>query len=230
MSAPQTPTPVAPSSNKHGWLPYVIGAVTFVVVLASVGLVAGDWFLRNAEMRGLVAAIENSESAMAQTQDSVSAVFDTYGGLDNPVPADREKLVTELADIAGYAQLSIANAGEQVAAVPVMPWHTSILTAQEAYVTHNLAWQQYMEAAAKDPIEFTSPQADVNDTFMAVEPALTEAIPQPALFDLVNRVAQIFVDGYPDPEATTDGPTQDASFHSGAFAILLGHQIFLPMS
>ena len=73
MSAPQTPTPVAPSSNKHGWLPYVIGAVTFVVVLASVGLVAGDWFLRNAEMRVLVAAIENSESAMAQTQDSVSA-------------------------------------------------------------------------------------------------------------------------------------------------------------
>ncbi|MFZ4497738.1 MAG: hypothetical protein ACOYN7_09830 [Candidatus Nanopelagicales bacterium] len=230
MSAPQTPSPVAPSANKLRWLPYVIGAATFVVVLASVGLVAGDWFLRNAETRGLVAAIENSESAMAQTQDSVSAVFDTYGGLDNPVPADREKLVTELANIAGYAQLSIADAGEQVAAVPVMPWHVSILAAQDAYVTHNLAWQQYMEAAAKDPIEFTSPQADVNDTFMAVEPALTEAIPQPALFDLVNRVAQIFIDGYPDPEATTDGPTQDASYHSGDFASLLGHQIFLPMS
>ncbi len=230
MSAPQTPGPVAPSTNKHGWLPYVIGAATCVLVLASVGLVAGDWFLRNAEMRVLVVAIENSESTMSETQDSVSAVFDTYGGLDNPVPADREKLVTELADVAGYAQLSIAGAGEQVAAVPVMPWHTSILTAQDAYLTHNQAWQRYMEAAAKDPIEFTSPQADVNDTFKAVEPALTEAIPQPALFDLVNRVAQIFVDGYPDPEATTNGPTQDASFHSGDFASLLGHQIFLPMS
>ena len=230
MSAPQSSSPVAPSTNKLRWLPYVIGAATFVLVLASVGLVAGDWFLRNAEMRGLVVAIENSEATMSETQDSVSAVFDAYGGLDNPVPADRQKLVTELADIAGYAQLSIAGAGEQVAAVPVMPWHTSIRTAQDAYLTHNLAWQRYMEAAAKDPIEFTSPQADVNDTFKAVEPALTEAIPQPALFDLVNRVAQIFVDGYPDPEATTNGPTQDASFHSGDFASLLGHQIFLPMS
>ncbi|MSY16792.1 MAG: hypothetical protein F2675_02660, partial [Actinobacteria bacterium] len=51
MSVPQTPIPVAPSANKHAWLPYVIGAATFVLVLASVGLVAGDWFLRNAEMR-----------------------------------------------------------------------------------------------------------------------------------------------------------------------------------
>lgn len=206
------------------------GAVTFVVVLAGFGVIAGDWFLRNIEMRSLVIAIENSESTMSQTQDSVSSAFDAYGGLDNPVTADREALVTELANVAGYAQLSIADAGDQVASVLVMPWHTTILAAQDAYVTHNQAWQNYMERAAADPIEFTEPQAEVNDTFVAVEPALTAAVPQPALFDLVNRVAQIFIDGYPDPADETGGPTQDAGFESGAFASLLGHQIFLPMS
>lgn len=206
------------------------GAVTFVVVLAGFGVIAGDWFLRNIEMRSLVIAIENSESTMSQTQDSVSSAFDAYGGLDNPVTADREALVTELANVAGYAQLSIADAGDQVASVLVMPWHLSILAAQDAYVTHNQAWQNYMERAAADPIEFTEPQAEVNDTFVAVEPALTAAVPQPALFDLVNRVAQIFIDGYPDPADETGGPTQDAGFESGAFASLLGHQIFLPMS
>lgn len=211
-------------------MPYVAGAVTFVVVLAGFGVIAGDWFLRNVEMRSLVIAIENSELTMAQTQDSVSSAFDAYGGLDNPDTADREALVTELANVAGYAQLSIADAGEQVAAVLVMPWHTSIIPAQDAYVTHNLAWQDYMGRAAKDPIEFTSTQADVNDTFLAVEPALTAAVPQPPLFDLVNRVAQIFINGYPDPADETGGPTQNAGFESGALASLLGHQIFLPMS
>jgi hypothetical protein len=222
--------PVAPRSSKHGWVPYVLGAVTFVVALASFGLIAGDWFARNIEMQALVIAIENSELTMPQTQDSVSAAFDAYGGLDNPVTADREALVTELANVAGYAQLSIADAGDQVAEVLVMPWHTTILDAQGAYLTHNLAWQNYMERAAADPIEFTEPQADVNDTFVAVEPALTGAIPQLALFELVDRVAQIFINGFPDPTDETGGPTQDASFESGAFASLLGHQIFLPMS
>ena len=230
MSLGQQTDPVAPRSTKHGWIPYVAGAVTFVVVLAGFGVIAGDWFLRNIEMRSLVIAIENSESTMSQTQDSVSSAFDAYGGLDNPVTADREALVTELANVAGYAQLSIADAGDQVASVLVMPWHLSILAAQDAYVTHNQAWQNYMERAAADPIEFTEPQAEVNDTFVAVEPALTAAVPQPALFDLVNRVAQIFIDGYPDPADETGGPTQDAGFESGAFASLLGHQIFLPMS
>ncbi|MDA3022926.1 MAG: hypothetical protein O2943_09825 [Actinomycetota bacterium] len=230
MSISQQSGPATPRSNNHGWLPYALGAATFLVVLGTFGLIAGDWFVRNIETRTLVIAIENSESTMSQTQDSVSEAFDAFGGLDNPVAADREALVTELANVAGYAQLSIADAGDQVASVLVMPWHTNILEAQDAYVTHNLAWQSYMERAAKDPIEFTETQADVNDTFVAVEPALTDAIPQPALFDLVNRVAQIFIDGYPDPADETGGLTQDAGFESGAFASLLGHQIFFPMS
>lgn len=209
------PTPAQPPRIRwRGWVAYVAGAVTFVLVLASAGLVAGDWFVRNVEMRSLVSAIENSESTMAATQDSVASAFDLHGGLDNPVTADREALVTELANVAGYAELAIADAGDQVAHVSVLPWHLDILAAQRAYVTHNLAWQHYMGRAAKDPIEFTSPQADVNDTFAAVEPALTSAVPQPAIFDLVNHVANIFIEGYPDPAAPSDGPQQDAGFTS----------------
>ena len=86
----------------------------------------------------------------------------------------------------------IAAAGDDVAAVRWLAWHQDIRQAQDAYLAHNQAWQDYLTRAIEDPAEFARPQDAVNSTFEEAEPAVREALPPAALYRLKARVAQIF--------------------------------------
>ena len=94
------------------------------------------------------------------------------------------------------------------AQVKLLPWDVAIWNSREAYLAHNLAWQEYLAAAALDPIELTRDQAAINDTFLEFEKTIVAAVPDPALFDLDMRVAHLFIDQV--PADAPEGPMQAA--------------------
>ncbi len=191
--------------RRRSWVPVVVGLVTFVVVLVAAGLVVADWAERNLEMRALVTNVEASEGAMTDLQ---AALSDMAVHVDPNTPltdAEQAAVDERLKQIAADAVAAVARGGDQVAAVPVLPWHEDVLAAQRAYLAHNQAWQHYLSAAAKDPSEFARPQDAVNETFAAAERPMRDAVPPGALFELKQRIDVIFA-----PPPAQGGPTQEA--------------------
>lgn len=191
-------------ARTPGWVAPVLGLFVFLVVLVVGGLITADWMVRNNEMRSLVGAIEVSEQQMMATQDQVSDAFKPFEVGGALTPEETAVLTQQLAGIAVDAEARIAQAGRQVEAVSILPWHTDIQDAQVVYLTHNQAWVDYMARAAQDPVEFVNPQPFVNESFLAAEPVLKAAVPFPALYELQQRVAQIFIDGNPEQMQGSD--------------------------
>jgi len=191
------------------WLPPVIGLVVFLVTVLGLGLVVGDWTSRNLEMRALVGAVEDSESAMTWTNDQIQSIIKKYGETGKLTAAQKTKAWDALSEAAYAGQFAIGAAGDGVAAVTVLPWHKDILRAQAAYVAHNLAWQDYMKVATKDPVVLFKTQPDVNSTFEAAGPLMKQAVPVPALFELKDRVELIFA---PPTQAIPTGPTAEVNY------------------
>lgn len=184
------------------WIPYVAGAVAFMLTLVVGGVVGTNWWASNVEMDRLVIAIEESEAAMGEVLDQVDVIFDK---IDGDIPANGEDLdaetiaaVAELATIAVDGEAAIAAAGREIANLNILPWHTDILAAREAYLLHNYAWQAYMQSAQEDPVAFAVPQPLVNQSFIDAQEPLERAIPNPPLFDLPERVRMIFDEGMPE--------------------------------
>ncbi len=196
-----TAAPASPATRRRtpGWVPILAGIAAFVVVLVGFGLGAADWTARNAEMNRLVTAIETSEAAMGDVQDQVElalAGIDTESG--TLTDEQRAEVSARLQAVAEEGAQGIAAAETGVRNVRVLPWHRDIARARDAYLEHNRAWQDYLRAAAVDPSEMFADQPAVNETFLAVEPLLTQAVPDPALFDLDARVRLIFEEGQAD--------------------------------
>lgn len=187
------------------WLPIILGALTFVIVLAGLGAVVGDWALRNAEMRSLITQVEESEAAMGALQQGVQDVAAAY---ESKLPLDDQEqaaLDTELETLASQARDAIGAAGDDVAGVRWLLWHREIGAAQEAYLAHNRAWQAYLARAAEDPAEFGRQQDLVNTTFVEAESSVRFAVPVAPLFDIDQRVDAIFA-----PPPMPEGSGQQA--------------------
>jgi hypothetical protein len=186
--------------KRNSWIPLVAGAVAFLLTLGIGGAVGTDWLARNIEMDRLVSAIEASEATMGVVQDRVAVVFEELDSGDlqgEPTDTRTQAAVAELAGIAVDGADAIGAAGRVIAAVNVLPWHTDIKAAKEAYLLHNYAWQAYMQAAIEDPVAFTVDQPLINSSFMDSQQPLEDAVPQLSLFDLQVRVENIFVEGAP---------------------------------
>ena len=193
-----------------GWLAPVLALVVFLVIVGIGGLVVTDWALRNAEMNSLVSSVEVSEDAMGTLQGNLGATFDSFGGQGQLSATQRASLNSQIQQIAQEGHDAIQKAGTGVESVSVLPWHTAILRAKDAYVRHNHAWQDYLAKAAQDPTEVTRPQNEINDSFSAAEKPMKSAVPVPWLYELKNRVDTIFAP--PADPATSDGPTQSVAF------------------
>ena len=180
----------------------------FVVTLVAGGALAGDWVARNIQMRELVTAIERSEAAMGTVQDQISEAFDAYASKKNPTDADKDAFDATLSNLAANGASSIALAGDKLAQVKLLPWDVAIWNSRQAYLDHNLAWQEYLTAAALDPIELTKDQDAINDTFLEFERIIIAATPDPALFELDMRVAHLFIEQA--PADAPQGPMQPA--------------------
>ena len=190
-----------------GWVPVLIGVFAFVIFLAGFGLAAGDWFSRNSEMNLLVTRIEASESSMQQTQDELAVIFKEYPNVETLTEPEKEEFASKLKAAAAAGDERVTAAGEGVRDVVIMPWHGHIAAGKQAYIIHNQTWQDYLSASAKDPAELLVVQPEIDSTFMAAEPLLKKAVPEPPLFDLQQRVDRIYIEGQAQP----DGPTQEAS-------------------
>lgn len=200
------PAPQAPVVRRpRRWLPIVTGAVTFLLVLVTAGVLLGDTFARNVELRSLVARVEASEAAMGAVQDEVQGIFAEYEGRAPLGDGDRAALDERLQAAAAAGREAIAAAGRDVEAMRWLAWHRSIGEAQEAYLAHNRAWQDYLGRAAENPAEFGRPQDDVNTTFEAAEGYFRTALPRMALFGLADRIDAIFA-----PPPAADGSSQAA--------------------
>jgi hypothetical protein len=186
----------------------VAALAAFVVTLVAGGALAGDWVARNIQMRELVTAIERSEAAMGTVQDQISEAFDAYASKKNPTDADKDAFDATLSNLAANGASSIALAGDKVAQVKLLPWDVAIWNSRQAYLDHNLAWQEYLTAAALDPIELTKDQDAINDTFLEFERIIIAATPDPALFELDMRVAHLFIEQA--PADAPQGPMQPA--------------------
>jgi hypothetical protein len=211
---PQMPSPEPLEHPERkgmpGWLAPVLALVVFLVIVGVGGLVVTDWALRNAEMNSLVSSVEVSEDAMGALQGTLGATFDSFGGQGQLSPTQRASLNSQIQQVAQEGHDSIQKAGAGVESVSILPWHTSILRAKDAYVRHNHAWQDYLAKAAQDPAEVTRPQNEINDSFAAAEKPMKSAVPMPWLYELKNRVDFIFAP--PAEPATSDGPTQSVAF------------------
>lgn len=173
-----------------------MGLVAFVVTLVLVGSVSylADLGLRQAEMAQLVSSIEASEEQMVIVQEEIERITSTYEALEAPDDADRAQLVGDLADAAAYGEEAIAQAGAAIADDSYLPWHTAILKAQDDYLLHNQAWQDYLGRSAVDPGVLTVPQEDINSTFADAEVSVRAALPPLASSDLRERIDLIFAE------------------------------------
>lgn len=183
------------------WAPVVGGVAVFLVALLVIGAVAGDWAMRTVEMRGLLTRIEASEAAMASTQDAVQAAFDEFTALQSPTADDEAALKEAVQAAAATGLESVTEAGAGVAAVKVLPWHTTVAEAQTAYVAHNKAWQDYLSRASADAQVLAQPADVVNETFAAAEAPLRAAVPRPDALRMERRIDVI----YAPPPMSGDG-------------------------
>lgn len=169
------------------WIPWVVGGGVFTLALLIGGVLVADWGWRNAEMQALLERVEASEAVMGELQDAANEAFDEHseGG-------DRAKLDAELQRLATQAEIEIAAAGLEVAALPIAVWHVDIERARDAYLLHNQSWVEYMDRASTSSEEFIAPQPLVNETFIAAEPFFIAAIPAPDVRDFAARIATIF--------------------------------------
>ena len=202
--------PPQPGRGLPGWVPPVIALTVFLVMVGVGGLVVTDWALRNAEMNALVSKVEVSEDAMGTLQGNLGATYDEFSGQGQLTASERAALNEQIQQVTqeGYDEVKAAGAG--VEGVTVLPWHTGIIKAKDAYVLHNHAWQDYLAKAAQDPTEVTRTHSEINDTFMAAEKPMKTAVPVPWLYELKNRVDLIFLP--PEEPTSSDGPTQSVVF------------------
>lgn len=199
----------SPSWVHRAWVPIVAGAIAFVVTLLAGAGFAADIAVRTAEMRSLIIAIYASESVMEDFQEeSIEAVEDHRASSG----ADQAKLDGELRGLAAAALTELEAAGDEIAGLPILPWHRSILAAREAYLLHNVAWQEYTARITEDPAELLRDQPLVNSTFEDAEQPILDAIPQPDLLDLAADVWVIFAPPAPTPgEVVSTSMSTDVS-------------------
>lgn len=173
--------------SPRRWIPWLVGGGAFLVTLIVGGALVADWSVRNTEMQALLERVEASEAVMGELQDAATKAFE-----DHAEDGDRSELDSELRELAEAAEVDIAAAGLEVAALPIAVWHADIERARDAYLLHNQAWVEYMSRASASAAEFIAPQPLVNETFIAAEPFFVAAIPQPDVRDFAARVAAIF--------------------------------------
>lgn len=168
--------------------------ISFLVVFSLVATSAMVVFASlTVQADRLFTAVETSERAMGGVQDRVRGVFEQFDDEDL-TEAQREELVDELRVIAVDGEVSIGEAGQQVANVRIWPINSRLEQARSAYLRHNAAWVDYMARAADDPAEFVSPQPEVNASFFDARIPLLRAIPAIDLLDLQRRLDVIYAE------------------------------------
>jgi hypothetical protein len=155
---------------------------------------AGDWGVRNLEMRALLDSMEESESAMNAYNTRADGVVRRFAGLEDPLavdPAAVERAVFDLQDAASTALATTISTHSQIAAQPILPWHTSIDRARDSYLDHSTAWQEFLGEVVDDPARIGSRTPTISGTFDVLKDTIPDALPPlpwPGLAEQVQRI------------------------------------------
>lgn len=187
--------PVAPPMARK---PRRAGMIAAVVLLCAavicLGVAVGEWATRTAEADALVDEIERSEAAMVTAMATVGAVLEQEGTGEGSLS---EPASAELRAAADAAREEVAAAAEAIAGQPVQPWHTDVLAARDAYLAHNLAWQEYLSRAGADAAAWFIEDSAIESTWNAFTAKFETIVPTPAFGSLPQRVQAIIDDGDP---------------------------------
>jgi hypothetical protein len=183
-----------PAARRSRW-PTIAVVAAIVLVL---GLILGDWVARNVETSNLLDRIERSEDEMGAAQESIRTASAGAGSTEAKAEA--------LEKAAALSRDQVAVAGEDVAAASFLPWHGSLVTAQAAYLDHNQAWVNYLDAGSRSAATLAASPLDIETTWQVAEVRIREAIPLIPFPGINARVDAIFEEG--DQESS--GPTIEA--------------------
>lgn len=184
---------------------------TAVAVAAILSL---DWYQRNGEMDRLLTSVQRSEAAMedsiARTEESLTqlkAAADSRDGctpsyyspssyqgcLDN-ANAAIQAAVTRISSSARTYSEAVADAGDEIEGLAILPWHSAIRAARDDYLEHNEVWERYLRAVSVDANQLGTFGEEISRTFEAAEVAFRDAIPMWPRFNAQERVDDIFAE------------------------------------
>lgn len=196
---PPTGTPVAVAADETRVWPKVLFWFSIgLMVVGAIGLV-GDWATRTAEMNRLLSQIEVSEAAMGAAKDDIASVELP----EDPTDAQEQRAQEELETASAQGRDDVAAAGDEVAAVTFLPWHTELLEAQRAYLAHNRAWVDYLDRGSTEPLTLFGDDNRIEPTWLTAEQQVRAAVPFPPLPTITWQVDEIFRDD--EPESTSGG-------------------------
>jgi hypothetical protein len=200
-------------------LPLVIAGALLLGVLL---VFLADWVARNIETLQLLNQIEKSEAAMGETQAATVAVARTAPQGTFPLPSDKNlppDIASELEEISAIGRDAVAEAGEGIAAVSFLPWHSDLISAQASYLAHNLAWVSHLEAGSEEgEVLVRGDNEDISSTWEAAEVQIRAAIPIVVFPGISDKVEKIFEEGANE----SSGPTLEVSGPDESVSLALG--------
>ncbi|MFN8126532.1 MAG: hypothetical protein U0R64_08520 [Candidatus Nanopelagicales bacterium] len=169
----------------------------------TIGIVGalGDWGTRTWEMNQLLAHIKVSEDAMGTTKDTIGAIE-----IPSDATAEQKAEATDkLKAASAQGADEVAHAGDGVAALTFLPWHSEIIHAQAAYLAHNAAWVDYLERGSKEPVSLFGDDNRIEPTWVNAQRAVAAGIPIPALPLIQSAYDSLFTDDQPDDQSGGGG-------------------------
>lgn len=195
-SAPGRAAAPAPASRRL-W-PWIVGGLALLIVTALTVIAVADWGARTLEMRALVRDIAASESAMAASNDEITALVEELGVATSA--EQQQEILAKIGAAAGVRAGILQEAGDRVANLRIAPWHRAVADARTAYLAHNRAWQEYLRAGAADPRALFGEWPDIETTWEALKRPLRRAVPVPDVYELSGRLDELLRSGDPPPE------------------------------
>lgn len=197
-----------PQSPRRSRTPLiVVGAL----VLLAMFLLLADWAARNVEAMQLFDQIEKSEAAMGETQSATVEVARSAPKGTFPLPPNKKlppDVASDLEAVSSTGHDAVAAAGQDVAAVSFLPWHSDLIAAQASYLQHNRAWVNHLKAGSKEgEVLIRGDDAEIESTWHATEGDIRAAIPIAPFPGITDRVDTIFEE---EPDESS-GPTLDVS-------------------
>lgn len=167
------------------------------MIIGIVGAV-GDWGARTWEMNQLMARIAVSEDAMGTTKDTIAAVDVPTDATD----AQKERATRALETASAQGAELVQDAGDDVAALTFLPWHTEVIAAQASYLSHNQAWVDYLERGSEDALTLFGDDNRIEPTWVNAQTTVAAGLPFPTLPLLRSTYDELFT----DDEPTEDSP------------------------
>jgi hypothetical protein len=184
--------PPASAAQQHRRRVPVVLFAALAVVLALTLLAAAEWYQRNREMAALLDATEASEAAMLDFQTDSKRLAELAPRTSTDQFQDPAAVRAQVQAAAGDAAAQVITTGDDVRDLFILPWHRSLTKAQERYLAHSDAWQDYLEGVAGNFDVLLERHPQISGTFLSAGKAYRDAVPPLPLHDAPARVEDIF--------------------------------------